>query len=636
MDPSKVPSFDDKKDFIDADRGLCRRPEEAVILDADGKTVWDFEAYSFLMQECPGTANPSLWRQSRLCSKSGLYRVTEAIYQIRGFDISNMTIVQCKNGVIIIDPLISKECSGAGYELYCACSESRFPGKPTKTVAVIYTHSHIDHYGGIVGVLPHKTILPDGTAGVRIIAPDGFMEHAVSENVYAGNAMNRRATYMYGNQIPKGPHLQIGTGLGMTTSSGSNTIIKPTESITETPTQTVKVDGVTIVFQLTPGTEAPSEMNFHFPDLRALCVAENATHTMHNIQTLRGAEVRDAHMWSKYLDATIDLFVADSDVIFASHHWPTWETENIRKFMTSQRDMYAYLNDQTLRMLNEGMTGLEIAETFELPRTLSQSWYNQGYYGSISHNVKAIYNRYMGWFDGNPAHLWECQPADAGKYYLYCMGGVDKVLKHAEEYRVAGNLRFAATLLSHAVFGTSPTHPKAANDLAAVLKQLGYETDNGTWRNFFLVGAYELENGIQPPALGTVDAASMEALDLDQFMDTMAIRLNGPRTPSHDHFTIEFSIIGMDTSVLLTLSNSALTNRTVEKDRLRTADTEDPNLKCVLTHSSLVQLVMGDITINDVHATGQKEVWPRLLTYLTVPDPAFAIVTPEKYTPPEK
>jgi alkyl sulfatase BDS1-like metallo-beta-lactamase superfamily hydrolase len=582
-----------------------------------------------------------------LCYISGLYEVIPGIYQIRGFDISNMTIVQSSSGVIIIDPLISAECAKAGYDLYCEYSNTAFPGKPTKTMAVIYTHSHADHYGGIEGVLP---LGPDGSTvtadGVEIIAPDGFMEHAVSENVYARNAMTRRATYMYGDRIPKGKEYQIGTGLGMTSSAGSSSLYKPTVTITEAPTQSYPVDGVDIVFQLTPGTEAPSEMNFHFTTLNALCMAENATHTMHNIQTLRGALVRDSHIWSKYMDDSIQLFGGITTVAFASHHWPTWGADEVRSLMVSQRDMYAYLNDQTLRMLNEGMTGLEIAEDFKLPTTLSSQWYNQGYYGSISHNVKAIYHRYMGWFDGNPAHLWEQPPVESAKNYLFCMGGQHEVLQRADEFVAQGNLRFAATLLSHAVFASDPTDPTAAIALANVLKPLGYQTDCGPWRNFFLVGAFELENGIRGPALAPPNVASMLALDLDQLMDTMAIRLNGPETDPTEYFIIGFVVTDMDpdenSSIRLTLSNCALTNHYVEATPPATkgaiAGTDDLDLLCTLSHLSLVQLVMGTIKIIDssITTTGDIRVWGTLKDYLTVPETDFAIVTPEKYVPPPK
>ncbi|KAI9780032.1 MAG: hypothetical protein M1839_007014 [Geoglossum umbratile] len=602
-----TPDFNDKQDFEDADRGFIAPLIPDRIKDADGNVVWDNEAYAFILKDCPETANPSLWRQSQLCYKQGLYQVTQriddvskSIYQVRGLDISNVTIVEGSTGVIIIDPLISKECAEAALQLYNDKVRTA-NGLPTlETVAVIYSHSHIDHYGGVEGVLPNGT-----TTGVEIFAPNGFMEHAVSENIYTGIAMNRRGTYMYGDQLGKGPDLQIGTGLGMTSSSGTSTTVRP-ESIDENTTKTV--DGVMISFQLTPGTEAPAEMNIYFPDFGALCIAENATHTMHNIQTLRGALVRDAYMWSKYLDEAISLFV-----------------EGNRSY------------PQVL-----GQTGLEIAEVFKLPDTLSSQWYNQGYYGTISHNVKAVYHRYLGWFDGNPAHLWEWPPTEAGKLYLECMGGVSCVITKASSYERAGNLRFAATLLSHVLFGSDPSDPlysQAADQLAGVFESLGYGAECGPWRNFFLVGADELRNGIEKPVNRDPDVNSMSALDLDQLIDTMAIRLEVPLTSGDLAFTIDFYVTDMTgdldkgkNRILLNLSNCALTNRYIPDDTLGTA-----TLVCELSHTTLAYLVMGKKEITDPDITivsGDSSVWDTLYGYLTPSNPAFAIVTPEEYVPP--
>ncbi|KAH0559742.1 hypothetical protein GP486_003741 [Trichoglossum hirsutum] len=629
---SKPPDDGDIVDAEESDKYFIAKLEPCIIKSSDSdEIVWNNDAYSFIMEDCPpDVANSSLWRQSQLCYKQGLYRVTdldderpENIYQVRGFDLSNITIVEAEGGVIVIDPLVSMECAQAALKLY---NDNINPEAPLEAAAIIFSHSHVDHFGGVEGVLP------SGGANIDIYAPSGFMENAVSENVYAGNAMNRRATYMYGDRMPKDPEHQIGTGLGMTSSSGSSTVM-PVINISSNGIQ--RIAGIDVDFQLTPGTEAPAEMNFYFPTFKALCMAENATHTMHNIQTLRGALVRDAHKWSKYLDEAIALFVEPRDisVVFASHHWPKWEKPAILEFMTSQRDMYAYLNDQTLRMLNNGRTGLEIAEVFRLPDTLSDKWWNQGYYGSISHNVKAVYHRYMGWFDGNPAHLWEWPPVEAGQFYIECMGGAGKVINLALGYKSRGNLRFAATLLSHAVFGTPPTdtsYDRAKTELALVLKQLGYGAESGPWRNFFLFGAYELENGIQDPVIRPPDPNSMMALSLDQLMDTMAVRLAGPETtPASRFFSIEFTVTDMTEAegnrILLTLSNCALTNR-----YLIELGGATPTLVCSSTHSQLVQLVMKQIPITDITVvSGDSSVWDELMSYLTVPNPAFAIVTPE-------
>ena len=389
---SDLPSFEDRTDFENADRGFVAALTPGVVKDRNGRVVWDADAYRFLDGDCPDTANPSLWRQSQLCAKQGLFEVTDGIYQVRGLDLSNISFIEGDTGVIVIDPLISTECAAAALALYREHRGQR------PVTAVIYTHSHGDHFGGVRGVLPEKDI--------PVIAPAGFLEHAVSENVYAGTAMTRRAVYMYGAVVAKGPAGQIGAGLGQTTSTGTISLVPPTLDITRTG-QEETVDGVRIVFQITPGTEAPSEMNFYFPDKHAVCMAENATHNLHNLLTLRGAVVRNPHVWAHYLTEAIELFADKSDVLFASHHWPTWGQQQITAFLTEQRDLYAYLHDQTLRLLNQGHTGIEIAELIELPPALEHAWHARGYYGSVSHNVKAIYQHYMGWFDGNPAHRWE-------------------------------------------------------------------------------------------------------------------------------------------------------------------------------------------------------------------------------------
>ena len=408
--------FDDTTDFEDAERGLIGSLQPCVVHAEDGRVVWDNDSYAFLQAGCPETAHPSLWRQSQLCAKQGLYEVTDGIYQVRGLDLSNMTLVEGDKGVIVIDPLISKECAAAALGLYRAHRGER------AVTAVIYTHAHADHFGGVHGVV---------TDDVPIVAAAGFMEAAVAENVYAGTAMSRRAVYMYGAQLERGPAGQIGAGLGMTTSLGTIGLIPPTLEITHTG-QEETLDGVTIRFQMTPGTECPVEMNFLFPERRALCMAENATHNLHNLLTLRGAVVRDPRMWARYLTEAMTLFADDADVAFASHHWPTWGRDRIVGYLSQQRDLYAYLHDQTLRLLNQGYTGIEIAEMIEMPPALEKAWHTHGYYGSVSHNVKAIYQRYLGWFDGNPASLWEHPPVESATRYVDCMGGASAVIAKAQ------------------------------------------------------------------------------------------------------------------------------------------------------------------------------------------------------------
>ncbi|HEY8058394.1 MAG TPA: MBL fold metallo-hydrolase, partial [Acidimicrobiales bacterium] len=371
--------FDDTQDLEDAHRGFIAALEPGIVRDESGRVIWDNDSYGFLEEDCPPTAHPSLWRQSRLNSIQGLFEVTEGIYQVRGLDLSNMTVVEGDTGVIVIDPLVCRETAATALALY---REHR-GDRPVR--AVIYTHSHIDHFGGVKGVADQAAV---DRGDIVILAPQGFLAHAVAENVYAGTAMARRAVYMYGRRLDRGPAGQIGCGLGQATSDGVVGLIAPTRDITRTG-QVEVLDGVTIEFQLTPGTEAPAEMNFFFPDHAALCVAENATHNLHNLVTLRGALVRDPHEWARYLTEAIALFSDRAEVTFASHHWPTWGRQRGREFLALQRDLYAYLHDQTLRRLNQGLTGSEIAEAFELPAALEATWHLRGYYGSVSHNVKA-------------------------------------------------------------------------------------------------------------------------------------------------------------------------------------------------------------------------------------------------------
>jgi alkyl sulfatase BDS1-like metallo-beta-lactamase superfamily hydrolase len=598
--------FTDHADFDNADRGLIAKLDPCIITGADGKVVWDLAVYSYLDAECPPTVNPSLWRQAQLCAKDGLFEVTAGIYQLRGFDLSNMTIVEGETGVIVIDPLISAECAAAGLALYRKNRGDR------PVTGVIYTHSHADHFGGVNGVLPA------GAGDVPILAPVGFLEHAVAENVYAGVAMNRRAAYMYGAVLDRSAIGQVSTGLGIATSAGSVGLLAPTIDITHTGQEEI-VDGVRIVFQITPGTEAPAEMNFHFPDHRALCMAENATHNLHNLLTLRGALVRDPRIWSHYLNEAIELFAADTDTAFASHHWPTWGTENVVRFLSEQRDLYAYLRDQTLRMLNNGATGMEIAEDIQLPPALDSAWHARGYYGSVSRNVKAIYQRYMGWFDGNPTSLWQHPPQAVASRYVDVIGGQQAVLDKAATYREAGDLRFAAELLKHAVFA-APDDVAAKSALADVYQELGYGAENGTWRNFYLTGEKELRQGAMLPAVTDLGAGMIGALTVSQLFDSLAIRINGPRAAA-ESLVIECHFTDSGTTVRLALSNGAL----IQTENPRSVLAVD--LTLTLTEAQLLGLLGGQ-GLTGIEHTGDPAALGRLLALLDTPDQAFPIVTP--------
>ncbi|QRN81950.1 MAG: MBL fold metallo-hydrolase, partial [Nocardiopsis sp. BM-2018] len=414
-------------------------------------------------------------------------------------------------------------------------------------------HSHLDHFGGAPGVIdPERDDAP-------ILAPEGFLEHSVVENVYAGPAMLRRGMYYSGANLGIGPAGVVGMGLGPTVSTGTPGLVPPTVDISRTGQEEV-VDGVRFVFQMTPGTEAPSEMNFLLPDHRALCMAENATHNMHNILTLRGAVVRDARIWSRYLNEAIQRFADRADVLFASHHWPTWGREKIVGYLSEQRDLYAYMHDQTLRLLNQGLTGPEIAEELRLPEGLEGAWSTRGYYGSLSHNVKAIFQRYLGWYDGNPSSLWEHPPTESAKRYVDTIGGIDAVLAKARSYAEEGDLRFAAQLLKHAVFA-EPSNPDARELLASVYQRLGEGAENATWRNCYLTGASELRDGVVKTELGSSSLAAM--LTVTQLLDTISIRVNGPEAAG-TALTIDWNITDLGESHRSQLSNGAFVHWPVQ------------------------------------------------------------------------
>ncbi|WP_392957702.1 alkyl/aryl-sulfatase [Streptomyces sp. LN245] len=605
-----LPSFDDTTDFDNADRGFVAALTPGVVTGADGHVVWDSDAYGFLEGDCPDTAHPSLWRQSRLCAKQGLYEVTEGIYQVRGLDLSNMTLVEGERGVVVIDPLISTETAAAGLALYREHRGDR------PVTGLIYTHSHGDHFGGSRGVLPHGT-----EEGVPIIAPEGFLEHAVSENVYAGNAMVRRADFMYGTALPKAPDGQLSTGLGPGCSMGTISLVPPTVDVTRTG-QEETVDGVRIVFQLTPGTEAPSEMNFVFPEKRALCLAENVSHNMHNILTLRGAVVRDARIWARYLDEAIDFFGDGYDVAFASHHWPTWGRDDVVRLLTEQRDLYAYMHDQTLRLLNDGLTGPEIAEELRLPPALEKAWHARGYYGSLSHNVKAVYQRYLGWFDGNAAHLWEHPPVELAKRYVEALGGARETVEKARGYRDRGDLRFAATLLNQVVFAEAGD-TDAKEELAGVYERLGHGAENATWRNFYLCSARELRHGTTPTSVDMGNPEMAMALTTEMIIDTLAIRIDGPRA-WHDDITIDLVLTDEGSRRRLTLHNGALSHRAHPADR---PPSTAAGLTLTLTKPHLLGLLAGG-GLDGVEVTGDPRLLDRLMSYTSKADPAFPIVTP--------
>jgi alkyl sulfatase BDS1-like metallo-beta-lactamase superfamily hydrolase len=546
--------FGDRADLEHATRGRLE-PLPAVVTTADGRPVWDSHRFDFVEGEAPPTVNPSLWRQEELNSVAGLFEVVDGIYQVRGLDLSNISFVRGETGWIVLDPLITAEVAAAALELVNAHVERR------PVTAVVFSHSHADHFGGVRGVCAAE----DVAAGrVRIVAPEGFTFEAVSENVMAGNAMTRRASYMYGNLLQPSPTGQVGAGLGKTTSTGTFGLLQPTDLIGAADTSIV-LDGVELRTLYTPDTEAPAEFVFLLPAWRALWTAEVVTHVQHNLYTLRGAQVRDALGWSKAIDTMIAEFGEDTDVVFASHHWPTWGHEASLTLLRAQRDTYRYLHDETLRLANHGSTMLEIAEELELPPALSRTWSSRGYYGSVNHNVKAIYQRYLGFFDGNPANLHPHPPVEAARRYVAYMGGADAILERARVDHEAGDDRWVAEVVKHVVFA-EPGNQAARDLLADALTQLGYRAESGPWRNFYLTGAKELRDGVVVlPTPTTTSPDIVAAMPTGLILDYLAIRLNHPKA-THLAGTVSLRLTDVDERFLLEVSNGVLHHRPLAPD----------------------------------------------------------------------
>ena len=607
---------DDGSDFEIARRGFIDTLPDARIESALGRgVVWDLAPYAFeAVSEAPPTVNPSLWRQARLNLNHGLFKVTDRVYQVRGFDISNITFIEGETGFVVIDPLTTAEPAAAALALM----RKHRGEKPVS--AVIYTHSHVDHYGGVLGVLCEDDI----AAGARIIAPEGFLIEAVSENVLLGNVMNRRATYMYGALLPRGPRGHVDAGLGKAVSLGQPSLVAPTESITRTGAQ-LEIDGVEVVFQVTPGTEAPAEMNFFFPQFRALCMAENCTCHLHNLYTPRGAQVRDAKAWAFYIDEAIGLFADDTDALFASHHWPRWGSGEARRFLTVQRDLYKYVHDQTLRLANHGLTPKEIAEDLALPPTLATEWHTRGYYGTLNHNAKAVYQRYLGWFDGNPANLHPLPPADAGQRYVDLAGGPDALIAKARAAFDAGDYRWVAEVVNHLVFA-DPTNTAARELQADALEQLGYQAESGPWRAFYLTGAQELRNPMSAsPTPRQAALAQLPRLPGGFLLDSLSVRLNGPKVGADEaRFGVHFTDTGETFLV-------EVTNAVMRHYEDRAADGA-PTVH--LARPQLVQLVTGAAALEGALAEGSVRIegdagpFERYLGWLDRFDFWFGIAAP--------
>lgn len=610
--------FSDKKDFENAQKGLIAKQDTVTIKNDKGDVVWDLEAYKkyiSLDKPAPDSVNPSLWRNAQLNMINGLFEVTDGIYQVRGYDLSNITFVKGETGWIVFDPLISQETAKAALDFV----NEQLGERPV--VAVIYSHSHIDHFGGVRGIVNEE----DVAAGkVQILAPDHFTEHAVSENVIAGNAMGRRAIYMYGALLPRNEFGGVNGGLGQTTSTGLATLIKPTDTITKTGDERT-IDGIKMVFQYTPGTEAPTEMNTWFPDKKALWMAENTTNTMHNILTLRGAQVRDALIWSSFLNETIEKWGDQVEVKFQSHHWPMWGKEDIVNYFKKQRDMYKYTHDQTVRLMNMGYIGSEISEMIAFPESLDKNWSTRGYYGTLRHNSRAVYQRYMGWYNGNPSDLNNLPPADAAKKYVEYMGGEDAVLQKAQSDFDKGEYRWVAEALKQVVFA-NPDSEKGKALLADTYEQLGYQAESGPWRSEYLQGAFELRNGV--PSTGGVVTASPDVIKNmppTMLFDYLSVRIN-PEKAAGKTFSINIDFTDLKEKYTLSMENSVLNYTS------KVADKADASL--TLSKSTLDDIQLGNITLEkaiadgDVKVDGDSQVFQDFVGMLDKFDFWFNIVTP--------
>lgn len=609
--------FNDKADFEDAQRGLIARPDTLTIRDAKGNPVWDLESYKKyigLDKPAPDSVNPSLWRNAQLNMLYGLFKVSDRIFQVRGYDITNVTFIQGDTGWIVFDPLLSAETAKAALDL----ANANLGARPV--AAVVYSHSHVDHYGGVRGIVNEADVK---SGKVRVIAPEGFTEHAISENVIAGNAMSRRAIYMYGALLPRNERGGVNSGLGQSNSTGTAGLLLPNTVIDKTG-QELTVDGVRMVFQMTPGTEAPAEMNTFFPQFRAMWMAENSTNTMHNILTLRGAQVRDPLKWARYLNETIELYGKDIDVKFQSHHWPMWGNGKIIDYLKKQRDLYKYTHDQTVNLLNKGFIGSEIAEMIELPPELANFWPNRGYYGTLRHNARAVYQRYMGWYNANPSDLNDLPPEPAAKKYVEYMGGEAAVLKRAKADFDKGEYRWVATALKHVVFA-NPGSTAARNLLADTYEQLGYQAESGPWRGVYLQGAFELRNGV--PKSGGLNSASpdtIKAMPPEMLFDYLAVRLNGPKAAGKK-IGLNMSFTDLKQDYGLIVENGVLNHG----KPLAQADARVTLSKATLDAVQLKEVTLEQaIARGDIRVEGRREALAEFLGLLDTFPFWFNIVTP--------
>ena len=612
--------FSDRREFANAERGWLDNAEGRIIDGDDNRSAWDLQSYGDLNRDAPDTVNPSLWRNTQLNAKAGLFEVCDGIYQVRGFDMANTTFIRTDHGWIVFDVLMCKENMKAAKELM----ENRFG--PLDIKAVLYSHSHVDHYGGVEGVITREQVA-DAKLSLKkqlasgktlVLAPAGFLKHAISENVYAGIAMARRAQFQYGTVLDKGEKGALSVGIGMGQSTGTVALIAPTYEIGEDVPK-LTIDGLEIEFQLTPGTEAPAEMNAYFPKYRALWMAENCTGTMHNLYTLRGAEVRDANDWAKYIIEADQRFCDKTDVVFQSHNWPHWG-EEIHDYLLNTAAIYKFIHDQTLHYMNQGYTSTEVAAMLTLPEKLEKVWYTRPYYGTLAHNAKAVYQKYLGWYDANPVNLNPLPPSDTAKKLVEYLGSTDAVLRKARKDFEKGDYQWVAQITKELVFA-DPSNQKARNLCADALEQLGYQAESGAWRNAYLMGAAELRKGNLSGLARTANGlgSAMKEMTVDMLLDYISI-LTDANAAQNDDVTLNLIVTDVNEKFYVTRKNGILLSYSGE-------NRPDAQATVTCKRLQLLALMQGQ-QAGQVQVSGDATALKRLLAYASKFEKTFNVIEP--------